>query len=72
MEIKLFATLRENREKSAFVDWHEGITGHAILALLDIQTDEVAIFLVNGLKSSLDTQLKSDDMVSLFPPIGGG
>ena len=68
----MFATLRENREKVVFVDWHDGMNGYALLDMLNIKTDHVAIFLVNGIKRKLDEPLKAEDIISLFPPIGGG
>ena len=68
----MFATLRENREKVVFVDWHEGMDGYALLDMLNIKAEKVAIFLINGEKSEPDKKLNADDIISLFPPIGGG
>ena len=68
----MFATLRETREKVVFVDWHEGMDGYALLDMLNIKADKVAIFLINGVKCKPDEKLNTDDIISLFPPIGGG
>ena len=68
----MFATLRENRGKTAQIQWFEGMDGHALLSTLGIAAEEVAIFLINGMHSKVDTQLNMDDVVSLFPPVGGG
>ena len=72
MEIRLFATLRENRGKTVNVDWAEGMDGHALLKALNITREEVAIFLVNGTNSKPDTLIKAGDVIALFPPVGGG
>ena len=72
MEVRLFATLREGREKVVDLPWHEGLNGNALFASLGIHPDDVAIFLINGRGSPHDTLLKADDVVALFPPVGGG
>ena len=72
MEIRLFATLRENRGKIAHIDWREGMTGLDVLSELDIPQKEVAIFLINGAHSNPETPLSPEDIIALFPPIGGG
>ena len=72
MEVRLFATLRENRGKVLEVDWQEGMDGSALFAKLDIPAKDVSIFLINGKNSSHDTVIKADDVIALFPPVGGG
>ena len=72
MEVRLFASLREGRGKTAQVDWYDGITGRAILEKIGISSDDVAIFLINGKNAELDDVLSQDDVVSFFPPVGGG
>lgn len=72
MEIRLFATLRENRAPIVSVPWHEGMDGHALFRSLDIKKEDVAVFLVNGKHSKADTMLNADDIIALFPPVGGG
>ena len=72
MEVRLFATLREGRGKVIDATWHDGMDGAALLMQLGISPDEVAILLVNGVHSKLDTQIHADDVIALFPPIGGG
>ena len=72
MEVRLFASLRENRDKVVRVDWHEGINGHAVFEVLDISPQAVAIYLVNGVNADLGVPLLESDVVSLFPPVGGG
>ena len=72
MEVRLFASLREGRGKTAQVDWFDGITGHAILENIGIPTTDVAIYLINGKNANLEDGLSQDDVVSFFPPVGGG
>jgi len=72
MEVRLFAHLRENRSKVIDVEHCAGMDGCALLKELDIKPETVSIFLINGVSSRHDTILKHDDVVALFPPIGGG
>jgi len=43
-----------------------------ILGVVIVAAAAVAIFMVNGRQSSLDTELRDGDRVGLFPLIGGG
>jgi len=72
MEIRLFATLRDGRGKEADIPWNEGISGFDILKKLDLEPEDVKIFLINGVHNEPDTLLKPDDIIALFPAIGGG
>lgn len=70
--VKLFATLREGRDKTVQVPWHDRLTPRMILDDLKIPEEEVAILLVNGRNGGLDQPLKEGDYLSVFPPVGGG
>ena len=72
MEVRLFATLRENRDKILNINCKEGMDGYLLLSELSITPEEVAIFLINGMHNKLDAKLKQDDIIALFPPVGGG
>ncbi|MCL2568430.1 MAG: MoaD/ThiS family protein [Oscillospiraceae bacterium] len=72
MEVRLFATLREKREKVVDVPWTPGLDGYALLGTLGIAPEDVAIFLINGVHHRLDAPLNAEDVVALFPPVGGG
>ncbi|MEA4811508.1 MAG: MoaD/ThiS family protein [Anaerolineaceae bacterium] len=72
IEVRLFATLREGRNKLVFLEPEEINCGHDLLTKLDILPQELAIFLINGLHSSLDTPIHDGDILALFPPVGGG
>jgi len=72
MKVQLFATLREGRGKEIDIPWYEGIDGFVILKELELEAADVKIFLINGHHNSPDTLLKPDDLIALFPAVGGG
>jgi molybdopterin synthase sulfur carrier subunit len=72
VEVRLFATFRQGRDKIQVMEVEEGTTIADILRVLNIAEDEVAIMLLNGKDGSADRQVKDGDVISLFPPIGGG
>jgi len=72
MEVRLFATFRENRDKIIDMPWYEGLTGYALFETLGIDVKDVSIFLINGVHSKPDALLAKDDVIALFPPVGGG
>ena len=72
IEVRLFATFRDGREKIYHLPPEEHHTGEDIVRYLGIENDEVAIFLINGLHSKLPDAVKDGDVIALFPPVGGG
>ncbi|PIH05566.1 MoaD/ThiS family protein [Clostridium combesii] len=73
IEVRLFAYFREGRDKKYFMEINEeNIIPKYILEKLNIQVEEVAILLINGRDGKVDTLLKDGDVLSLFPPVGGG
>ncbi|EPY2306864.1 MoaD/ThiS family protein [Clostridium sporogenes] len=73
IEVRLFAYFREGRDKKYFMEINEeNIPPRYILEKLNIQVEEVAILLINGRDGKVDTLLKDGDVLSLFPPVGGG
>ena len=70
--VKLFANLRENREKILDMDVSSGTTVKEIIESLGIPLQDVAIIMINGRGTNFDAVLKSDDVLALFPPVGGG
>ncbi|WP_434302963.1 MoaD/ThiS family protein [Clostridium botulinum] len=73
IEVRLFAYFREGRDKKYFMEINEeNITPRYILEKLNIKVEEVAILLINGRDGNVDTLLKDGDVLSLFPPVGGG
>jgi molybdopterin synthase sulfur carrier subunit len=72
IKVRLFATLRTGRDKEVFVEGSAGMTCRTITEKLSIPEKEVSILLVNGRNAKLDYVLLEDDVVSIFPPVGGG
>lgn len=72
IEVRLFATFRENRKKIDFLSSDEVKTALDIVNYYGIDPNEVAICLINGFHSKLDANVKDEDIVALFPPVGGG
>lgn len=70
--MRLFATFREKHQKVIPMEMPEGTAVVAFIDSLDIAHNEIAILLVNGRHATLDHVLKDGDVVSLFPPVGGG
>ncbi len=70
--VKLFATLRENREKIMTQEVEDGTTPREIIERLEIPVLDVAIIMVNGRAVTLDRALVENDVLALFPPVGGG
>ena len=72
IEVRLFATFREGRKKKYFLRLMEGATILDILKILNIEEREVSIMLLNGIDGESNRELSSGDVLSLFPPVGGG
>jgi sulfur carrier protein len=70
--VKLFATFREGRDKIILMDVNENTTPMDILDVLKISSSEVAILLINGRDGEFTRNLNKDDVISVFPPVGGG
>ena len=72
IEVRFFATLREGRGKITQVPAKEAATAGDLLRRFEIPTEEVAILLINGFHSKPEDSVKDGDVISLFPPVGGG
>ena len=72
IEIRFFATLRQGRGKITEIPAEEVSTAGDILRRFEIPAEEVAILLINGFHSKPEDPVKDGDVVSLFPPVGGG
>lgn len=72
VKVKLFATLRQGREKELMIDLPQGATIKDLIEMLDLSKEEVAIIFINGRSKELHEVLQEDDIVSIFPPVGGG
>ena len=72
IEVRYFATLRSKGIKKETIEVSDEITTSMLLEKLNIKKEDVAILLVNGIIQTSDIKLKDKDIVSLFPPVGGG
>lgn len=72
IEVRLFATFREGREKKYFLHVKEGTRIIDIINRFEIDKEEASIVLLNGIDGSLDRILSEGDVLALFPPVGGG
>ena len=72
IKVRLFATLREGRDKEIDLDVAEASSVRDIIEQLGIDEEDVTILLLNGRDAGFDTQLSELDVVSMFPPVGGG
>ncbi len=70
--VKLFATLREYGDKIKVMDFAENTTVLDVIMQLKLPADDVAIIMINGRHAKPSTILKEEDVLALFPPVGGG
>lgn len=72
IEVRFFATLRNGRGKITEIPAKEVSTAGDILRRFEIPAEEVHILLINGFHSKPEDPVKDGDIISLFPPVGGG
>ena len=72
IEVRLFAGLRQGRQKIYQMEPDSVKNVQDIMDVLNIQRSEVNILLINGFHQKPETQVKDEDVVSLFPAVGGG
>jgi len=72
IQTRLFATLRESRGKVVAVELPGGATVADLAGKLAIDRKDIAILLVGGRDAPFDKALSDGDIVSIFPPVGGG
>ena len=72
IEVRLFAGLRQGRQKIYQMETDSIKTVQDIMYTLYNQRSEVNILLINGFHQKPETEVKDEDVVSLFPAVGGG
>ena len=72
VEVRLFAGLRQGRQKVYHMEPDSVKNVQDIMDALNIQRKEVNILLINGFHQKPETPVKDEDIVSLFPAVGGG
>ena len=72
IEVRLFAGLRQGRQKIYYMEPGSVKNVQDIMDTLNIQRKAVNILLINGFHQKPETEVKDEDIVSLFPAVGGG
>lgn len=72
IEVRVFATLRQGREKVTMLEPQGIACAGDILEKLNIPREEVSILLINGFHQKPEASVKDGDILALFPPVGGG
>lgn len=73
IELKLFVTLSQYLpDNSDCLEIENGTTVEKLILDLGIPNDLVKLIFINGKKQNGSYQLKNNDRVGLFPPVGGG
>ena len=72
IEVRLFAGLRQGRQKVYQMETASVKNVQDIMDILHIDRQEVNILLINGFHQKPETEVKDEDIVSLFPAVGGG
>ena len=70
--VKLFAYFRDGRFKEAASTVSEGTTPALVISTLGIEMDDVGVIMVNNRHAAPDYLLQQDDVLAVFPKIGGG
>ncbi len=70
--IKLFATFRNGRFKIEQRELPEETDVRTVVLSLGLTEAEIGIIMLNGRHGELDQKLKENDVLSLFPLVGGG
>lgn len=70
--IKLFAYFRDSRFKTENRELGEGTTVGTVVDSLHISRDEVGVAMINSRHTTFDTELRENDILAIFPVIGGG
>ena len=72
IEVRLFATFRKGRFKKKEMEFPDGNSLGNLLEHLGLPETQVGILLVNGRDAAIQRKLAAQDVVSIFPLIGGG
>ena len=72
IEVRLFAGLRDGRQKVYHMEPDNLATIQDVMDALQIPREEVNIMLINGFHKEPQSAIKDEDIVALFPAVGGG
>ncbi len=72
VKVKLFATLRKGRFESEIREYPPNTTIKNIVHDLKIPEKQAAILFINNKHAKASQELRDNDVVAIFPLIGGG
>ena len=73
IDLRLFVTLSKYLpDNSEGLEISEGTTVEKLILDVGIPKELVKLIFINGKKQNRSYQLKNNDRVGLFPPVGGG
>lgn len=70
--VKLFAYFRDNRFIKEEWQLAPGTKVAEVVNTLEIDPEEIGVLMINSRHTSLDTDLQEDDILAIFPVVGGG
>jgi molybdopterin synthase sulfur carrier subunit len=70
--VKLFAYFRDNRFKIEQQQWPEGTSVGAVVDAHHIDREEVGVLMRNFRHAEFEDLLVEDDILAIFPVVGGG
>ncbi len=70
--VKLFAYFRDNRFKIEQREIGESTTVGDIVDSLDIDREEVGVLMINSRHTDFDIHPVENDVLAIFPVVGGG
>jgi len=72
VKVKLFAYFRDNRfrEEQREIAPHTRVVD--IVDGLGIDREEIGVLMINSRHCEFETELKPDDILAIFPVVGGG
>lgn len=70
--VKLFAVFRDGRFRKRVMDVEPGSTVKQIIKSLDIDPEEVGVTMINSRHCSLEDIPGANDVLAVFPMVGGG
>lgn len=77
IEIRLFASLacygsHGDLDSDGCLSFEASVTIRDAIQRLGVPENQIKLVFLNGVAASLDADLKDQDRVGIFPPIGGG
>ncbi len=70
--VKLFATFRDGRFREKTLEFRQDSTVREIVESLGIDPEEVGVTMINSRHCSMDDIPGQDDVLAVFPMVGGG